>query len=135
MMRGKEERSKWKFYLEGKNEWKPKVAAEYMKKLTRKQASTIFKARTRMLKVKCNYKNGYTDLTCRACKDEPETQNHILYECRNIHPEIPTSTTQPEQADNTDIFNENPDMIFTENPDKLRITAIKISEILDKLLK
>ena len=106
-----------------------------MRKLTRKQASTIFKARTRMLKVKCNYKNGYTDLTCRACKKEPETQKHILYECIKIHPDITTSTAEPEQPERTDIYFENPDMIFNENPDKLRTTATTISEILDDLLE
>ena len=56
MTKHKEERSKLKFFLEGKGTWKPEQPAEYMKTLTRKQASTIFKARTRILKVKENYK-------------------------------------------------------------------------------
>ena len=62
----REDRSKLKLYLEGKGCWTPEKPAEYMKALTRKQASTIFKTRTRMLKVKGNYKNGYPDLTCRS---------------------------------------------------------------------
>ena len=83
MTRDRENKSKLKFFLEGKTAWKPDEPAEYMKKLTRKQASTIFKARTRMLKVKNNYKNGFPDLICKACGVENETQSHVLYECKN----------------------------------------------------
>ena len=81
MKASQEKRSKLNFFLQGKKEWKPEEPAEYMKKLTRKQVSTIFKARTRMLKVKGNYKNGHRDLTCRACGYELETQGHVLSEC------------------------------------------------------
>ena len=72
-----------------------------MNRLTRKQASIVFKTRTRMIKVKGNYKNGYTDLTCRACKGVQETQNHALTECKALHPyEPPTSNEyQPFSAD------------------------------------
>ena len=63
-------------FLENKGEWYPEKPAEYMNRLTRKQASIVFKTRTRMIKVKGNYKNGYSDLTCRACKGVQETQNH-----------------------------------------------------------
>ena len=45
-----------------------------MNELNRKQVSLIFKARTRMLKIKANYKNGNTDQKCRACKIAIETQ-------------------------------------------------------------
>ena len=34
-----------------------------------------------MLKVKGNYKNKYTELTCRWCKNNVETQEHILKQC------------------------------------------------------
>ena len=66
--------------------WEPEKPAEYMNKLTRKQASTIFKTRTRMIKVKSNYKNANNDLRCRACKSAEETQNHTLSECSALHP-------------------------------------------------
>ena len=82
-----EGKSKTIHFLEGKGEWSPKKTAEYMLKLTRKQVSTIFKIRTRMIKVKGNYKNGYSDQQCRACKNSQETQNHALAECPAIHPD------------------------------------------------
>ena len=63
-----------------------------MLKLTRKQVSTIFAARTRMVKVKGNYKNGYQDLKCRACQHPCETQTHVLNECRTLHPGTSIST-------------------------------------------
>lgn len=57
----------------------------YLKKLTRIETSIIFKARTRMLEVKHNYKNKYRDTKCRMCKQQEETQHHILEECPTIH--------------------------------------------------
>ena len=45
----------------------------YMLRLGRTQASTIFKARTRMLHLKNNYKNAYINLACTACQKEAET--------------------------------------------------------------
>ena len=81
-----EDRSKIIHFLDGKGEWKPTQTANYMNKLTRKQASIIFKTRTRMIKVKGNYKNGNPDQTCRACECMPETQQHVLSECRVLHP-------------------------------------------------
>ena len=68
MTKDREERSKLKYFLEGKGFWKPEDLAAYMEKLTRKQASTIFKSRTRMIKVKGNDKNGFHDEICRASK-------------------------------------------------------------------
>ena len=79
-------KSKMMYFLEGKNEWQTFRRAEYMNMLTRKQASIIFKARTRMLKCKGNYKNGYPTLTCRMCKQAEETQTHVLEECPELHP-------------------------------------------------
>ena len=52
----------------------------YTSKLTRHQTSLIFRARTRMLKFKNNFRNMYNDNTCRICKHETETQEHIM-EC------------------------------------------------------
>ena len=95
MTEGTEEMSKITFFLEGKGEWKPEQTAEYMNKLTRKQASIIFKTRTRMLKVKANYKNGFPDQTCRACKAANETQKHVLEECTALHPYGQSSRSKP----------------------------------------
>ena len=87
--------------------------------MTRKQASTIFKTRTRMIKVKGNYKNGHTDLTCRACKDVPETQQHVLEECQVIHPH--GKPTDKEL---------NP---FSENTNVLKETARNIDRIMEEI--
>ena len=53
----------------------------YMNNITRRECTNIFAVRSRMLKVKGNYKNKYTDKTCRWCKDNMETQEHILKQC------------------------------------------------------
>ncbi len=55
-----------------------------MNKLTRNQVSIVFQARTRMNKVKENYKKKKIkkeeerNLICRVCRSEVETQQHIL---------------------------------------------------------
>ena len=108
IIKGAENKSKMKYYLEGKQTWKPKNRATYMNKLTRNQASTIFKARTRMLKVKANYKNGNKDLKCRTCGKQEETQNHILEECEAINKSEKPVTKA---------------MIFTEDVNHLKETA------------
>ena len=79
------DKSKIKHLLEGIREWTPQVRQPYMDRLTRTQVSHIFKARTRMLDIKNNFRGKYENLTCGACKNAPETQQHILEECPNIH--------------------------------------------------
>ena len=71
-------KSKMEYFKDLKSEWNPGQGSKYMNELTRKQASTIYKARTRMLKIKGNYKNGHPNLVCRMCKNDEETQSHIL---------------------------------------------------------
>ena len=78
-------KSEMQYFLEYRKEWKPTKRPQYMSELTRKQTSLIFKARSRMLKIKGNYKNGHSDLTCRICKNDQETQTHILEECPGVH--------------------------------------------------
>ena len=94
------EKSKMKFYKDNKitNE-KTTKRPSYTEELTRNQVSIIFKARTRMLKVKSNYKNGNTNLLCRLCKKEEETQKHALEECEEIN-------KQQKQVTTTMIFDE-----------------------------
>ena len=53
----------------------------YLKKCTRVEASCIFKARSRMLDFKANFKGKYTDQSCRLCKNTVESHDHILFEC------------------------------------------------------
>ena len=79
-------KSKVRHLLDNRTEeWKPGKPAEYMTKMTRKQVSLIFKARTRMLDIKDNFRNKSSNNTCRACSKENETQEHILNQCPAIH--------------------------------------------------
>ena len=55
--------------------------SNYTNVLDRRTTSILFKARTRMLDVKANYKNKYKDQICRLCKKENETQIHVLTQC------------------------------------------------------
>ena len=64
------------------------------------------------------YKN---DMTCRACGHPLEDQNHVLVECKTIHPNDTTKVT--------------PDQIFTEHIPTLKTTAKKIQEATNKLEK
>ena len=42
------------------------------------EAKFMFLARTRMLDIKANFKQKYENQDCIACKDEQETQEHLL---------------------------------------------------------
>ena len=113
------DKSKMRYFRESKQEWKPGKRAQYMNELTRKQTSMIFKARTRMLRVKGNYKNGHSDQNCRLCGEEPETQDHILEKCPQIH------------SDSSKITNKA--QIFDEDTGTLKETAKKIEMIMNHL--
>ena len=113
-----ETKSKMQYYIDGKNKWKVGQRSKYLTKLTRNQASTIFKSRTRMLKVKSNYKNGHNDLTCRLCGEEEETQKHILEECSLLSMETASITEE---------------MIFKEEITELQKTAKMIETRMKKL--
>jgi hypothetical protein len=79
-----DKKTKAKFFLENKGEWRTGKRAKYMDQLNRMEASTIFKARSRMLEVKNNYKNKYRNRTCRLCKNHEEDQIHVLQECPTL---------------------------------------------------
>ncbi len=112
--------SKLKHLLEGKTEWEPMKCPAYMKALTRNQASLIFKARTRMIECKANFKKKYkNEISCRKCNQGEENQKHIFQECQEIH-----------RTDETRIKEEE---IFTEDPNRLANTAKKIEKILTAL--
>ncbi len=90
-----ENKSKVQHLLNGQPEWEPGKMKEYMYKTSREVASTIFQARSRMLKVKSDYKNKYKNhLQCRACGLAEETQNHVMQECPKLHPTNANKTTQ-----------------------------------------
>ena len=94
-------------------------SARYTNKLTRQQASTIFKARTRMLPVKNNYRNKYQNHTCGACGEPVEVQKHVLEDCEVLH-----------LVGQYKVYNKE---IFSDNPNKLRTTATNIQNIMDQL--
>jgi hypothetical protein len=114
-----ESKSKVKYLLEGRHTSMNKNKIGYMNKLTRYEASTIFKARTRMLDVKNNFRGKYQNNVCRGCGDLNETQEHILEECSKIHASEEYKTKKEE--------------IFEECPQKLREVAKKIKKTMDKL--
>ena len=41
-------------------------------------AKFVFSLRSRMLDIKCNYKNNHSDLCCPVCKAENDDQQHLL---------------------------------------------------------
>ena len=90
-----------------------------MEDLSREKASIIFKARTRMIDIKNNFRNKYNDLICRACGETTETQEHVLEGCPAIHP---TEHTKVRHQD-----------LFSGEPEELKDTAKKIREVLDKI--
>ena len=105
------------FLLDNKNIWAIGNRPQYMNRLTRNQTSIIFKARTRMLNVKSNYKNGNDSLNCRLCGKSEETQNHILEECNMIDMEEKITK----------------EMIFSEETEILKKAAQCIQRRMDKL--
>ena len=89
--------------------------------MTRMEASTIFKARTRMLVVKNNFRGKYKDIKCRKCTETIESQEHVLETCTGIH------------DDDTTKININD--IFYSNPTNLKATAKQLTKMLEKLNK
>ena len=114
-----EDKSKVKHLIEGKGEWKPNRRQKYMSRLTRMEVSVIFKARTRMLDVKDNFRNKYRDDICRKCRVEKETQKHVLDECPGIH--------------ETDMSRVAKEDIFSDDVHKLKETAEKIHKIMQTI--
>ena len=91
----------------------------YMEKLDRFQVSTIFKARTRMLDIKNNFRGKYNDLLCRGCGQASETQEHVLEQCAILHPEESTKVPKNE--------------IFDEEPENLKTVSKKIDRTMKHL--
>ena len=83
------------------------------------EVSVIFKARTRMLDVKDNFRNKYRDDICRKCRVEKETQKHVLDECPGIH--------------ETDMSRVAKEDIFSDDVHKLKETAEKIHKIMQTI--
>ena len=67
------------------------------------EAQIIFKMRSRMTDVKVNFRNKNETLECDVCKDEEETQKHVL-ECKEIMKNKNKILMQPEYEE---IFQDN----------------------------
>ena len=114
-------KSKVKYLLDRRGPWEPNKREKYMETLSRNECSTILKARTRMIKVKNNYKNMFRDNICRLCKQGDETQEHILERCPELHRDSSTIVTY--------------DLIFSEETDKLKEGAKRIQHIQREITK
>lgn len=113
------DKSKIQYMLQVNNTWEAGKQQPYLNFLTRERASIIFQTRTRMIKIKTNYKNAHNNTTCRMCKSQEETQQHILNECQALH------------TDNTTKI--DPKDLFTQNKHSLNEIAIKIEKILTSI--
>ena len=89
---------------------------KYTRALTRNQCANIFTVRSRMMKVKCNYKSQYQSLQCRWCNATEENQEHVLTGC-------------PKFSHLTEELNYS--KIMANDIDNLKIEANKLQEILD----
>ena len=90
-----------------------------MDKCNRIETNIIFRARTRMLKIKANFRNMYQETMCRLCKKEEENQEHVLEHCKSEkRKKIGKVSTED---------------IFEENTEKLKETAGTIRRIMDLL--
>ena len=76
-----ETKSKVRHYVALRNQDDRRCTPEYINKLSRSKCADIFRVRSRMLKVKANYKSIQNNTTCRWCNSPQETQEHILSEC------------------------------------------------------
>ena len=57
----------------------------YVHILSKSEASMLFKARTRMLNLKNNYKNHYKeDLLRPRCHQETDNEQHLFGECPEL---------------------------------------------------
>ncbi len=76
-------------------------------------ASILFKAQTRMLEIKSNFRGMHKNNSCRPCGAANETQEHILELCPSIH------------LDNTYIVKKSD--LFTKNTQELVRTVAKVT--------
>ena len=85
---------------------------EFLKRgnnLTIQEKQFIFKARTHMLNVKCNFKIGITNLNCRHGCSVPEDQVHIL-RCKATSD---NQVSSPNTPDYSELFGQDVDKIST----------------------
>ena len=65
--------------------YKNKIEREkYIMILDHKDASAIMKIRTRMSKLRGNYKGSHENPNCQRCKQEDETEEHLIDRSPNV---------------------------------------------------
>ena len=121
LIRSALEKKKGKYYLNTKDTRESNNKMKYINKLNRTETSIIFKARTRMIDTKTNYRGKYQDTICRHCKKDQETQEHILEQCDIIHPNSRNKVTKQELSMRSGIL--------------LKLTANKMQNTMDIHLK
>ena len=58
---------------------------KYMSKLSRSEAPTIFKLRTKMIHLKNNFRNIYKhDILCPRCKKQQDVEEHLFGNCEKL---------------------------------------------------
>ena len=74
--------SKLRYLFKHKQEM---MKEKYMSKLSRSEASAIFKLRTRIIHLKNNSRNLYKrDILCPWCKKEQDVQEHLFAKCEKL---------------------------------------------------
>ena len=93
----------------------------YMLNLTRKRCNAILRVRSRSLAVKTNQRSSFHgQTTCRFCRKEEETQEHILQHCEKTPEDF-------NRINYEDIFDSERD-----DMDKIADAIIKMMELLDE---
>ena len=105
-------------FLRENTNWKTGERPKYIKELKRMEASTIFKAITRMLDVKNNFRGKYKD-KFRKFTEIVESREHVHERCTGIHDD---DTTKIKIND-----------IFDSNPTNLKAIAKQLTKILENL--
>ena len=79
--------------------------ASYLKpnQISIQEAKFMFTLRSRMLDIKCNYRGKYSDVICPSCKQEDDTQQHLLV-CSSLNIDVVVAGSLP---DYNDLFSEN----------------------------
>ena len=74
--------SKLKYLFKHRQEM---MKEKYKNKLSRSEASAIFKLRTRMIHLKRNFRNIYKhDILCPRCKKEQDMEEHLFGKCEKL---------------------------------------------------
>ena len=88
-------------------------------------AKLLFSLRTRMVKVRNNYKNGQADLCCPLCNQSADTQEHLLV-CEKIHQSAPEVAYDAIFGDDSEII--RPTLDILKNSLNIREDLLRAAE-------